>query len=138
MNDQTRAYTTAALLQLVPSVLGAVSAAAQATGAKGAVSRYLDIAAALIGQGATAYKDLVVLKTTVQSMTAANREPTPYEWEVIEGRSNIAHAAIQSYDIEAEDDKPEGASEPQDAAGEGANRLKGEDGDGDKPEGSEA
>lgn len=102
MNDLTRAHTTAQLLALAPSLLGAISAVSAAGGAPSSVSRYLDLAATLIGQGASAYNSLVTLKATVQTMTAEGREPTEAEWAILEGRSDVAHAAIQDYDVYAE------------------------------------
>lgn len=103
MNDITRAYTASQLLALAPSVLGAVAAATAVNGPT-TVSRYLGLAATLIGQGASAYNSLVLLKNTVQRMVAEGREPTDDEWAAMEGRSNVAHSAIQDYDIDAEAD----------------------------------
>lgn len=119
MNDITRSATTKALLDIVPPILGAISAAAQTTAGFQSVARYLDLAQGLIATGSAAYQQLVALKATIQQMVKENRNPTPQEWDALEGRSAVAHRSIQDYDVDAEAEREEDAhSEP--AQGESA------------------
>lgn len=103
MNDITRASTTAALLQALPPLLGAISAASRLAVSKpSTITRYLDLAQGLIAAGSAAYRDLVSLTQSIQVMVRQNRNPTDEEWSAMEQRSDLAHASIQSYDIDAE------------------------------------
>lgn len=104
MNDITRASTTAALLQALPPLLGAISAASQLAVSKpSTITRYLDLAQGLLAAGSAAYRDLVNLTQSIQVMVRQNRNPTDEEWLALEQRSDLAHASIQSYDIDAEE-----------------------------------
>lgn len=115
MNDITRATTTALLLQQLPNLLNAISAASQLAGAGPAVPRYLSMAAALIGHGTTAYHELVALKDLVAVMVREDREPTPEEWEAMEVRGELAHNRIQDYDVDSEAERGDVEEEPKQA-----------------------
>ena len=90
--------STANILQL----LTVISQAASMVGASGAVPKYLTLAVDIIKHSTEAYNDLAALTNTVKRMVDENREPTPEEWAALTSRSDTAHAAIQGYDIDAE------------------------------------
>lgn len=93
---------TRMLLQMLPQIISLISEASKLIPSAGAVPRYLDILAVLVGQGTKAYDELVALKGLVKLMVQEKREPTDDEWTSWQVRSDIAHDAIQNYDIEGE------------------------------------
>lgn len=101
MNDTARQ-----LIRMLPQVISLIAEASKAAGASGAVPRYLEILAALVGQGERAYDELMALRNLVRVMVQQKREPTADEWTTMVIRSDAAHNRIQSYDFDAEEPLP--------------------------------
>ena len=98
------------LLRMLPQVISVISEASKLIPAAGAVPKYLDILALLVGKGAVAYAELIELKDLVVTMVQQKREPTDDEWITMVARSDIAHARIQAYDFNAEEPDGEAAT----------------------------
>jgi hypothetical protein len=95
------------ILQMLPQVISLISEASKLLPTQGAVPKYLDILAVVVGQGAKAYDELVALKDLVLTMVQQQREPTAEEWRTMQARSDIANSTIQSYNFDTEpDDMP--------------------------------
>lgn len=89
-------------MRQLPPLLDAIAAATQVAGASPAVPKYLAVASTLLRLSTKAADELASLTALVTQMTAAGREPSADEWAGLQIRSQIAHAAIQSYDLSAE------------------------------------
>lgn len=92
------------ILQMLPTIISLISEASKLIPTAGAVPKYLDILAVLVGQGAKAYDELVALKDLVLTMVQQQREPTVEEWLVMTARSDMASQKIQAYDFSTEPD----------------------------------
>ena len=96
----------AQILAYLPQILSLIGQAAQLVPAAGAVPKYLDLLAQIVGQGEKAYRDLDALRALVADMVAQHREPTADEWASLRGRSAAAHEAIQAVDLSGDAANP--------------------------------
>lgn len=89
-------------LAVLPQVISLIAEASRLIPTAGAVPKYLDLLAAIVGQGERAYSELSGLRELIAAMVAQQREPNEDEWTALQTRSDIASATIQSYDFDSE------------------------------------